>query len=44
MDDTGKAAARAAIDTLHARGSTNLSGGILSALSQVSSHAICLCL
>ena len=39
MDDAGKAAARTAIATLHARGTTNLSGGIISALSQVGGSA-----
>ena len=33
MDDEGKAAARASIETLRASGSTNLSDGILSAVS-----------
>lgn len=35
MDDAGKAAARAAIDSMEARGSTNLSGGIISAIKQL---------
>ena len=36
MDDAGKAAAMSSIESIAARGSTNLSGGILSAISQVS--------
>ncbi len=35
MDDAGKAAARAAIEHIEARGSTNLSGGIISAIKQL---------
>ena len=35
MDDEGKAAARASVETLRASGSTNLSDGILSAVSPV---------
>lgn len=35
MDDAGKAAARAAIETMTAQGCTNLSGGIISAIDQL---------